>query len=871
MSPIDTTTTPRVFISYSHDSALHKTDVRKFAAFLRDQGIDAVLDAWLEGARQDWYAWVLREMSEVDYIVVVVSKRYRSIADGHGDETQHRGVQSEASILRELIYTDRSRWLPRILPVIFPGHSTDEIPLFLQPHTASFFPVTAFTVSGADSLLRVILRQPRHVAPPVAAHSAALSQQPNISVVAVEPGNVCLPVPRQLPLAVRDFVGRTDAMAALDAVGPLEKTPVDPAQVVIVEGMAGVGKTTLAVYWAQRVQNVFPDGTLFANLHGYGPGSPLEPVSVLVSFVRALGVAADRVPAELDILVGLYRSLVAGRRMLIVLDNAAIADQVRSLLPGSPGCLALITSRATLTGLIVAEAARRVALDPFTPGEAEDLVREIVGPQRVMAEPEAVVELVRLCARLPLAVRVAASRVAVRPHISITDLVKDIGDPQARLTMLSDAGDDGTALQAVLDWSYVRLPTRQARTFRHLGLHPSPEFDVRATAALTGLDLTDTHQELEALAEAHLIEPVDRTRYRFHDLVHVYAAHRAELDDSPSDRRRALASMVVWYAQTATTADRLVFPAHPALPVNLGVPVHPAPITDRAQAWSWLTSEHPTVLATLRHAADHHMHEATIALAGATRFLALQPRALWNDRLEAESRGLIAAEALGNRTTEAVFHRRRADTHQMMGHWMESDADLDRTVDLAREIDNSILYGEALCGLGRNRKLQHRYTEAQTCYLQALPLVRGSGSGYVEAVVECNLSQISARLGRYEDALEHARRELALRRTCGDAVGEAYALHNLAVAEQGLGNHDSTIELGERAVAIYRAAVAADQLLAGVLETVATSLDRTDDHVRAGQYLAEAATILTRSSDPRAEILHERMRNLPPTASPCAQ
>jgi hypothetical protein len=493
------------------------------------------------------------------------------------------------------------------------------------------------------------------------------------------------------------------------------------------------------VYWAHRVQDAFPDGTLFANLRGHGPSAPLDPACVLASFLRALGMAEERVPADLDVLVGLYRSLVAGRRMLILLDNAGSADQVRPLLPGAPGCVTVVTSRAMLTGLVVAEAAHRVALDLFTRHEATDLVRGVVGADRVAAEPDAAVELVRLCAGLPLAVRVAASRVAVRRHISIADVVEDIAHPRTRLDGLSGV-DDSTAVRVVLDWSYTALPAEQSRVFRLLGLHPLPEFGVHAAAALADLDLNRAHRILEALVDVHMLEPVGSRRYRCHDLLHVYAADRAELDDSPGERRSALEMMVTWYAQTATAADRLVFPANPALSVDLGAPIRPIRLADRDQAWSWLTTESDAVLAALRYAAKHRMTAATLALAAATRFLAMRPRAMWHHRLTAETHGLLAAEDSGDRTAEAVFRGSRADTHQMMGHWAQSDADLDRLAELAQELDDPLLGSEALCGMGRNRKLQHRYTEAQRYYQQALPLVRGAGSRYVEAVVECNLS-----------------------------------------------------------------------------------------------------------------------------------
>ncbi len=835
---------PNVFVSYTHESAEHRNHVIEFAAFLHQQGIATVLDAWLEGERRDWYLWALRGMTEADYVVVIASEKYCSISDGHGSNTLE-GVRSGAGVLREMIQADRERWLRKILPVLLPGHDKAELPVFLQPYSASFFAVTEFTVQGAEDLLRVIHRRPPYVAPSVAGQLPEFPVPANARAVRKAPEHGAARVPRQLPLAIRDFVGREEPLAALDAA-----TAVAAAGVMIVDGAAGAGKTAMTVHWAHTRQDRFPDGTLFVNLRGHGPSAPLEPARALISFLHALGVAEERMPQELDVLTGLYRSLVAGRRMLILLDDATNADQVRPLLPGAPGCLTVVTSRAMLTGLVVGEAARRIALDLFTLQEAIQLVSDVVGPERVAAEPDAAADLVRLCARLPLAVRVAASRLAADRHTTLADMVADIACPRVRLDRLSTA-DDSTAVRVVLDWSCARLPAEQALAFRRLGLHPVPEFGVRAAAALIGLDPDRVQRNLEALTEVHLLEQIGRGRYRLHDLLHVHAGERAEADDTSADRDRALAAMITWYTQAAATADRLVFPGQPAASGGPGAEVT---LTTRDQAWSWLVAECDALVAALEYADDHGMPSAAAALGGAMRFIALQPRALWGNRLAAETRGLHAARAAGDLAAEAALCGSRADTHQMMGHWAESDADLERLAVLARQLNEPALRAEALCGMGRNRKLQHRDAEARCYYRQALSLVRNCDGGRVEAVIECNLGQLSARLGRHREALDHAERELALRRECGDVVGEAYALHNMAIAKQGLGDHHAAIALGDRAQLLYRATAATEQFLADVLETTAVSLARTGDREAARRYHREAATIRDERGDPRGKL-----------------
>jgi len=682
-----------------------------------------------------------------------------------------------------------------------------------------------------------------------------------------QPATAAPLVPRQLPPAVRTFVGRAAERAELDAV--LRSAAEDPAvsaAIVAVDGTAGVGKTCLAVWWGHQAQHSFPDGTLFADLGGHGPGAPMVPSVALSSFVQTLGLPESRLPRGDAALISTYRSLLAGRRVLVVLDNAADASQVRPLLPTSAGCLAVVTSRAVLTSLTVVDGARRIGLGLFTQREAEELVAAVVGPDRASAEPIAVAELVRLCARLPLALRVATARLAIRRHVLIGEHVADLGRAGRLLEVLGRTGDERIAVRTLFDWSYDQLDTGQARLFRWLGLHPALEFGEYAVAVLTGADTTTAHRVLESLADLHLVEPVDRGRYRMHALLHAYAADRADREDTADERRAALLAVLDWYASAATTADRLVFPVQPAVDVTLNTVDVPAPCTDRASAWDWLTRECATLLEVLRHTTEHGRHQTTVVLAAAMRFLALTPPALWQARLEADSHGLAAAKAIGDPTSETIFYRRRADTHQMLGNWAESAADLENSLALATERNDSVLRGEALCGLGRNYKLQRRDEEALACYRQALPLVRGTRTGYVEAVVESNLSQLCLRLGLPDDAVQHAGQELRLRRDAGDAVGEAYATHNLAAAWQELGDHDTAARLGERAIELFRSTAGVERYLATALETTAEALVGLDALGQAVTYLHEAAAILADADDPRTDVLRRRVRELSPVA-----
>jgi len=663
-----------------------------------------------------------------------------------------------------------------------------------------------------------------------------------------------MPMPRQLPAPVSDFTGRTEELSALDGLLPSDGAG-RAARVVVVDGTGGVGKTALALWWAHRVEHRFPDGTLFANLHGYGPGAVLEARSVLTWFLEALGVVQDRIPADQEAQSALYRSLVAGRRMLIVLDNAASAAQIRPLLPAAAGCLTVVTSRAALTGLVVTEAAHRLSMDVLGPADATSLVRRVIGEERAVAEAGPVANLVEACARLPLALRVAATRITTRTYALVADIVGEISDERNGLDGLSVGDDERSAVRTVFDWTYNRLAGGHARTFRRIGLHPGTEFSLPAVSALTGLDGASARRHLDVLASLHLAEPVARDRYRLHDLLRAYAARRAALDDAAEDRRGAAIAMLGWYARTSSAADRLVFPANP-LAVDLGESAGPVVATDREQALAWLDAERVTLLAALRQAAALGAYRETMVIASSMRFLVLRARALWPMRLQAETAGVDAARAHGEHRLQSLFLLRRGDTHQQMGHWDLSDTDLHAALALAQRLGDTALRGDALACLGRNRVLQQRFAEAEPYYREALGLRPG---GYVEAVVYTNLALIANRLGRHREARDHAERGLELRRDIGATTGIAYALHDVAVARHGLAEYREAISLCDQALALFRAEPGGEMYVATVLETMAGSLLSVGDLDAAAGCLAEAISILTELGDPHAETLRRRL------------
>jgi DNA-binding SARP family transcriptional activator len=410
-------------------------------------------------------------------------------------------------------------------------------------------------------------------------------------------------VPRQLPTAPRHFTGRSSELGALS--GLLDS--VQQANAVVIAaltGMAGIGKTALAVHWAHQIVDRFPDGQLFADLRGFSPsGIPVAPTEVLCSFLSALGVSADRIPARVAEQAALYRTLLAGRRVLVVLDNAQNAEQVRPLLPGSPGCLVLVTSRNRPTGLAAAEGARLLNLGVLTAGESYSLLAKNLGIGRTTAEPEAVSELIALCARLPLALCDAAARAVTRPGLPLAALTAEMRDERHRLDAL-ETGEMATSVRMVFSWSRARLSKPAARVFRFLGLHPGPDVTVPAAASLAGLPSGTAYLALAELCDENLVTEHAPGRYACHELLRAYAAEAAR-SDSDASRHAAICRALDHYLCTTKAALALLYPNLTHLMPGQPLPgVVPEDIADPAQAAEWFENERHVLFAATGLAVD---------------------------------------------------------------------------------------------------------------------------------------------------------------------------------------------------------------------------------------------------------------------------
>ncbi|HYL06775.1 MAG TPA: NB-ARC domain-containing protein, partial [Thermoanaerobaculia bacterium] len=454
-------------------------------------------------------------------------------------------------------------------------------------------------------------------------------------------------MPAQLPCAVAEFTGRASQLRRLDAL--LARPEPAETAIALITGTPGVGKTALAVHWARRNTRLFADGQLYVNLRGYAQAPPVRPIDALGQLLRGLGVDSRRHPVELDEAAALFRTLLGGRRILVVLDNAASSDQVRPLLPGNPACAVMVTSRNRLDGLVACEGARRVELDVLPAAESLTLLARMVGTDRLGAEPAAAAALAELCAHLPLALRIAASNLVNNPHRSVGGLAAELEqDEEGRLSVLDVGGDAVAAVAATFDLSYSSLPAVTRRTFRHLGLAPGPDVTAEITAVLAGTDRHRAAEELGRLASAHLVSQYAPGRYRCHDLLRLYARLRAAAEESDRARQATADRLLDFYLRMAGSAASRLYPHLLRLPSKpRGDDLQDGLIADHRAALEWLDAERPNLLAAIRHGSAHGQPRPAWLLADALRgYFAL--RRTMVDWLAAAQTAREAAESAGD-------------------------------------------------------------------------------------------------------------------------------------------------------------------------------------------------------------------------------
>lgn len=615
----------------------------------------------------------------------------------------------------------------------------------------------------------------------------------------VPPPSATVQIPSQLPADVRAFTGRLDELSTMDALLVAPGGDEPPLTVALLSGTAGVGKSALAVRWAHRVRDAFPDGQLYVNLRGYDAEQPVAVEDALAGFLTTLGVRGPEIPPGLDERAGRFRSELTGRRMLVLLDNASSVDQVRPLLPGTGSCLVLITSRDSLPGMVAVHGAERVNLGLLPLPDALALLRRLIGV-RVDQEPAAAAALAGACARLPLALRIAAELAADRADVPLADLVAELGDHRGRLDLLDAGGDPRAEVRAVFSWSYRNLPSAAARVFRLLGLHPGETAHVDAIAALTGTDPVEARRLLGVLVRASLVQAGRGGRYGMHDLLRAYAAELAAGHDPEPDRRAALTRLFDSYLAAATAAMSTLYP-------DAG-----AATGDPEAARAWIEAERPNLAAICAYGTAHGFYRHTVDLAE-TLFHHLDAGGPAAEAVAVTTSAVAAAQAAGDRGARA----------------------------------------RALSHLGRLHRRQGRPHEAATAYHQALALHAELGERAAEATVLRNLGSVDWLRGDYRQAADHYRRARILFGELGDDAGRADALVRLGLIDARLAEPARAAERFGSAWDLYTkindqfSSAYVFSLLARLphrpvpLDDAATRLERSLDTVRrTGDRTAEA-------------------------------
>ena len=711
---------------------------------------------------------------------------------------------------------------------------------------------------GADPGIE-LRRLHRYILSAHAARSARLAGgRPNDRTMdAYVPGRAPgRPAPAQLPADVADFTGREDVVADLCRWLGEAARGGSPGSVMVsaVAGQAGIGKTAVVLHAAHRVVGRFPDGCLYANLQG--ASRPLGPGEVLARFLRDLGVDGSAIPSGEQERAGAYRSRLAGRRMLIVLDDARDAAQVRPLLPGRAGCAALVTSRNWLADL---DGAAVVELGVLSRLEARALFGRMVGEQRAAAEPDGVEAVLDACAGLPLAIRIAAARLVSRPTWLITSLAKRLADEQRRLDELAH-GD--RAVRASFQVSYAALPSGDgtgdrpdpARAFRLLGLWPGKDLGLLAAAALLGRPRDQAQRELEALVDTHLLDSPAEGRYRFHDLLRVFAAERAREQEPAAARNEAMRRLLTWYLQAVAAAVRVIAPAR-VLPVfEPSAPAADQPIfADYWSAMRWCEDELTNIVTATAEAASRSLHSIAWKLpVAAWGFFDLRQH--WAEWIATHRAALDSARHMSDQHAQAWVLNNLGIAYAQQLRCEEAIGYLQRALAIRCEIGDRHGEAHSLNNLANALKYLRRYPESAARYQQALLIRREVNDRAGEALTLGNLGGLYRDMHAFEDAIVHLEKALEISRDTGDRHMQANNLDGLAEVFLDLERLDDATRCNIQALRMY-ADMGNRYGVADSLHKLGHTLRRLDRQEDARRFWDRALAIYRQLSHPKAGLI----------------
>ncbi|GAB3407974.1 BTAD domain-containing putative transcriptional regulator [Flindersiella endophytica] len=668
-------------------------------------------------------------------------------------------------------------------------------------------------------------------------------------------------VPRQLPFVTAGFTGRRRERKELDELLGTGEPGDRPAgmPLAVLTGTAGVGKTTLAVRWSHSVADRFPDGQLYVNLRGFDPaGEVMSPAEAVRGFLEAFAIPPDRIPASMEGQLALYRSTLAGKRALVLLDNARDVAHARPLLPGSQSCLTLVTSRDPLSGLVAAEGARSIVLDLLSPEDGRELLAQRLGSERTGTEAQAVDEIVQRCARLPLALAVVAARAVAHPSHPLEAIARELAHTEEHLSALS-TGEATTDVRSVFSWSYRTLSPAAARLFRLLGLHPGPDASAAAAASLAAVPPRVAGELLAELARARLITEPEPGRYAFHDLLRAYAAELANSEDT--DRDTALYRLFDHYVRGANLAYKLIDPRDlefEPMPPRAGAVRLEIPDLEQAQAW--FDAEWPVLAATVQaaHAAGFDSHAWHLGRLVAP-YLDLSGR--WQAWVSLQNTALEAARRLGDRSAQSLAHRTLGRVYSRIGRREEALDHLSEglavSTELGHETDQAMIHGVISGIVERDGRLDLALEHV----LQALSLFQSAGDRWGEAYALNEVGWTYAQLGDYSRALAYCERALEADRAVGDRGYEAATWDSLGYIHHQLESYAEAVDCYRRSLELYESL--ADQYHTALTSSnLAETQQATGDLAAARSTWTNALRILESLGHRDAERVRSRLRAL---------